>query len=210
MVETSIPPGVSPLAGIANVGQRLGRRDGAAGVTIAEVTGLAIASVSARSGQRAALLVKVETQLGLALPSQPKSVSAGTVNAVWSGPDQWLVVFGTGGRARVADLAGALTGLASVTDQSDSRAVLEISGPHTRDVLAKGVMLDLHPRAFVPGDTAVTLVAHIGAQVTMTDPAPVYQLIVPRSFCVSFWDWLVSSAEEYGIAVQAKVSTKTD
>lgn len=210
MVEISIPPGVSPLAGIANLGQRLGRKDGVAGVTLAEITGLAIASVTARSGQRQTLLAQVETILGLALPSQPKAVSSGAVSAVWSGPDQWLVMFSTGGRARVAELAGALSGLASVTDQSDSRAVIEVSGPQARDVLAKGVMLDLHPRAFVPGDTAVTLVAHIGVQVTMTDSAPAFQFMVPRSFCLSFWAWLISSAEEYGVAVQAKVGTRKD
>ena len=55
-------------------------------------------------------------------------------------------------------------GSASVTDQSDGRVVLEISGPRVRDVLAKGVMLDLHERDFRPGATAVTLMAHTGVQ----------------------------------------------
>jgi len=77
-------------------------------------------------------------------------------------------------------------------------------------LLAKGVMVDLHPKAFGPGDTAVTLVAHVGAQITCIDAAPVYQLMVPRSFCLSFWDWLISSGEEYGIALRAKAGTRKD
>jgi methylglutamate dehydrogenase subunit D len=31
--------------------------------------------------------------------------------------------------------------------------VLRITSPRVRDALAKGVAIDLHPRAFRPGDT---------------------------------------------------------
>ena len=41
------------------------------------------------------------------------------------------------------------------SDQSDSRLVLRLSGPRVRDVLAKGVPVDLHPKAFKPGDVAM-------------------------------------------------------
>ena len=37
-------------------------------------------------------------------------------------------------------------GVAAVSDQSDARLVLRVSGPRVRDVLAKGVPVDLHPR----------------------------------------------------------------
>ena len=40
-----------------------------------------------------------------------------------------------------------------------------------RDVLAKGVPLDLHPKAFKPGDVATTLVAYIGVQIDLLDDA---------------------------------------
>ena len=204
MVDVSIPPVVSALAAVATAGQRLGFRDGEAGVVIAEMTGIAIASIAARKGQAEELSAKVQSLLGLSLPSGPKRVASADVSIVWSAPGQWLVLFASGGRQRVSELAVALQGLASTTDQSDSRAMLEISGPRVRDVLAKGVMVDLHPKVFGPGDTAVTLVAHVGAQITCIDAAPVYQLMVPRSFCLSFWDWLIGSAEEYGIALRTK------
>lgn len=210
MVEVLIPPVVSALAGVAMAGQRLGFRDGEAGVVIAEVTGIAIASIAARQGQGEELSAKVQSLLGLSLPQEPKRVATADVSIVWSAPGQWLVLFASGGRQRVSDLAAGLQGLASTTDQSDSRAILEISGPRVRDALAKGVMLDLHPSVFAPGDTAVTLVAHVGAQITCLDAAPVYHLMVPRSFCLSFWDWLISSAEEYGIEVRSRASTKTN
>jgi hypothetical protein len=41
-----------------------------------------------------------------------------------------------------------------------------------RDVLAKGVPLDLHPRSFRTGDVASTLVAYIGVQIQQLDERP--------------------------------------
>lgn len=193
--------GLSPLAGVARGGQRIGRQGGAAGVTISEVTGVTIASLAARRGASAELAAKVQALLGIALPSEPKRAASGNVSVVWSGPDQWLVLFAGDARERVGELARALAGLGSVTDQSDSRAVINVSGPRARDALAKGVMVDLYPKVFATGDTAVTPVAHVGAQVTMLDDRPTYQLMVPRSFCLSFWDWLISSSSEYGVAL---------
>ena len=58
---------------------------------------------------------------------------------------------------------------AAVADQSDARLVLRLSGPRVRDVLAKGVPVDLHPQAFKPGDVANTLVGYIGVQIDMLD-----------------------------------------
>ena len=49
-----------------------------------------------------------------------------------------------------------------------------------RDVLAKGVPIDLHPKVFKPGDVAVTLIAYIGVQIDMLDDTT-YQLTAPRS-----------------------------
>lgn len=202
MVESVVTPTVSALAGVAAAGQRLGRRDGPAGVSLAEVTGLGIASVAVRQGQLAALGEVVQAHLGLDLPAQGKATRNDRYRAVWSGPGQWLLQFGEG-RPGVTTLAGALHGLAAVTDQSDSRAVLEIGGPHARDSLAKGLMLDLHPRAFAVGDTALSLADHIAVQVTMLDARPTYQLMVARSYSLSLWDWLVTASATFGIAVIA-------
>ena len=60
-------------------------------------------------------------------------------------------------------------------------ALVRMSGPRVRDVLAKGVPLDLHPKVFKLGDVANTLVAYVGVQIDMLDDAPIYQLTAPRS-----------------------------
>ncbi len=195
-----VTPSVSALAGVAAAGQRLGRRAGPAGVTVAEVTGLGIASLAVRSGQADALQERIRTALGLDLPGQGKSVASDGARALWTGPGQWLIQF-SGGRQRVAALARDLEGLAAVVDQSDSRAVLEVNGRHVREALAKGLMIDLHPRAFAVGDTAVTLAGHVGVQVTLLDDRPAFQLTVARSYSLSLWEWLITAAATFGIAV---------
>ena len=84
-------------------------------------------------------------------------------------------------------------------DQSDGRIILRVTGPRVRDALAKGVPIDLHPRAFRPGDAAITTVATIGVHLWQVDDAPTYELIVPRSFAVAFREWFDEAAAEFGI-----------
>ncbi len=91
--------------------------------------------------------------------------------------------------------------LASVCDQSDGRTVIRVGGERARDVLAKGVPIDLHPRAFRVGDAAVTSVAHISVQFWQVDETPTYEFIVSRSFAVGFWEWLTDSAAEFGYLI---------
>jgi heterotetrameric sarcosine oxidase gamma subunit len=95
--------------------------------------------------------------------------------------------------------------LASVSDQSDGRVVVRVSGPHARDMLAKGVMVDLHPRAFRPGDVAVTSVAYIGAHLWQLDDTQTYELAVYRSFGVSFWRWLLEAGAEFGVTATSEM-----
>ena len=66
-------------------------------------------------------------------------------------------------------------------------------------------MIDLHPRAFGPGDAAVTSVAHVGVHLWQIDAAPTYELAVPRSLAAAFWHWLVESAAEFGGTIEGAV-----
>ena len=124
---------------------------------------------------------------------------AGPIAFVWGGPGQWLAMAdGEDGAAFEQRLRATLGNLASVSDQSDGRTVFRVGGERARDVLAKGVPIDLHPRAFRPGDAAVTTVAYIGAQFWQVDDTPTYEFIISRSFAAGFWEWLIDAAAEFG------------
>jgi len=188
----------TPLAGVATPG-RFGRRDGEAGLVIEEVT-TAAATVIARRGRTEALATALAASYGLTLPAGPHRISAGGVTFAGIAPDRWLAT-ATGIENFVPQLRARLGPAAAVMDQSDARVVIRVSGPRVREVLAKGVPLDLHRATFRPGDVASTLVSYIGLQIDMLDDRPTYELAAPRSMAGSFWSWLTASAAEFGYDV---------
>ncbi len=173
-----------------------------AGVTVQARDDLALAIVMARRGKRAQLAETVRAVFGVALPTGPKRVVAGQTAFIGMGPGQFLAVGqGVDAMRFAADLAKTLADCASVSDQSDSRAILRLSGPRARDVLAKGLAVDLHPRVFGPDDAALSVIALIGAHLWRIDDAPTFEIAVFRSYAGSFAEFIAASAAEYGIAV---------
>ena len=200
MSDRSLRP-VSALAGVAAPG-RYGKNDGAPAVTIAERRGFGIATVAARKGQAAALKTAVTEAYGVALPDDSRVAQGQQVNFVGYGPGQWLAVSESlTGEALARDLAARLKGLASISDQHGGRTVLRLSGPRARDVLAKGLPIDLHPRGFAPGNAATSTISLMGVQLWQVDDAPTYDIALFRSVSESFWRWLTASAAEFGYEV---------
>lgn len=159
---------------------------------------LTMASFAAARGKEDALREAVRSAYGADLPKRGGRVEGKGIAFVWTGPDQWLAVAEREqGRDIEAELKTTLAGIASVVDQSDGRVVVRISGARARDVLAKGVPIDLHPRAFRPGDVAITHASHIGVILWQTDEAPTYEAALFRSYADSFAHWLFESAAEY-------------
>ena len=121
---------------------------GQAGVVISERPFLGHLNLRGDPSDRA-FMDGVERALGLALPVEPNTVSVGdALQALWLGPDEWLIVTPRDEQVAVADaLVEALVGVfASVTDITGGQTVVTLSGERSRDVLAKGCSLDLHPR----------------------------------------------------------------
>lgn len=190
----------SPLAGLLRRG-RHGARGDVSGVVLQERTGLQIVSLAARKGQDVPLMAAVRAAWGIDLPATPRREGDVRLAFLWSGPSQWLAVSAGWPGDLESALRAQIGGFGSLTDQSDGRVVLRISGPHARDALAKGMTIDLHPRAFKPGDTAATLAAHIGVQIWQLDEEPTYELSVFRSYAGSLCDWMMAASAEYGIEI---------
>ena len=71
-----------------------------------------------------------------------------------------------------AMLRSELSGLAAVANQADGRSVFQISGPNAHEALARNVPIDIDPRVFGPGDTALTLAGHINVHFWQLDRLP--------------------------------------
>lgn len=198
MADPALAPR-TPLAHVAGPG-RHGSLGMEPGVTLREEKDLSLTMLIASRNQVADMRRAAQT-LGIGLPTGPTFTTIGDGVVLWSGPEQWLVAAGPSASNQVDTLVRACTGLCMVVDQSDARAVLSISGPKGREVLAKGLGLDLHPRVFDTGSTAVSPMAGIMAQIWQTDHTPAFTFAVPRSFAESAWDWLTEASAEYGYAV---------
>lgn len=123
---------------------------------------------------------------GIALPATPNTTARldGAV-AFWLGPRSWLLVaesstprFGSFVEKRDAlnEAGGALF------DVSASRVGFRVAGANAAAVLAASCPLDLHPRAFVVGSCAQSVLGHVNALVYKHDAVPTFVVMVARSF----------------------------
>ena len=160
---------------------------------------LAIVQLTARKDQVEATAAALASVTGLDLPQPGHTSSARDLMAVWAQPNSWLLMQPLRpGPSLPRVLDAACGGVASIVDLTGGRAVLRLAGGRVRDVLAKGCRIDLHPRAFGPGRSAMTVIGHVETVVIQIDEAPTFDLIVPATYAASFLDWLERAAEEWG------------
>jgi sarcosine oxidase, subunit gamma len=134
---------------------------------------------------------------GLPLPLAANRVAvSGAARMLWLGPDEWLVVADGAAPELLPRLARAVVGRrAALQDLSSSRIVWRLAGGHARRLLEAGCGLDLHPRAFAAGHCAQTILARVPVILDQVSDAPVYRLLVRRSYAAWLADWLVDAAE---------------
>jgi sarcosine oxidase subunit gamma len=199
MLDDRLKP-VSALARIASVG-RHGLRHGAPGLLIQELDGLQIISLAARQGRGRSLSAAVHQRWHLELPRTPRVVEGEGVAFVWSGAHQWLAIANEDAGELAAELQAVAQSAASITAQGNGRVVLRLSGPAVGDVLSSVVPIDLHPRVFRPGDTALTLAGQIGVQIRQIDDTPSFEIIAFRSFAGSLLQTVLEVGLKFGVEI---------
>lgn len=195
VLQRQAEPGIRPTASTAPLpsGLLAGWREGLAVVNLRG------------NAEDAAFRDAVEGALGLPLPVEPGATSEhGAARIVWAGPDDWFVI-GPKGQAEALSerLRQALAGQHhAVTDVSGGYTVLHLSGTPARDVLAQGCPLDLHPRVFKRGACAGSHFFKASVWLWQTDDAPVYELLVRRSFVGYVWLMLERASAECGLVTR--------
>lgn len=139
--------------------------------------------------------------LGVELPTVASTYAkSGDTTVIWQGPDEWLV---TGSASAGSELEAQLrevvaTHGGAAVDVSGQRTTLRLGGSRSRDVLAKGCALDLHPRFFGEGSAAQTMLGQAGVVLLAVDASGAdYRILVRSSFARYLADWLLDAAEEY-------------
>lgn len=187
---------IPPLAGVLVPG-RHGGGDGDGGVDIREVR-RPLYSIVPRRGRQDA----VGEALGVGLPATGRFVEHDGGLVAWSGHGQWLLAgpHDAPGPDPGA-LRASLDGIAALADLGDGRAMLRVAGPDSRRTLARLCAVDLHPRAFQPGCSAATRMAHVGALLLALDRSPAFEIHVFRSFAASLCHQLTTAAADFGYRV---------
>jgi sarcosine oxidase subunit gamma len=192
-VTAETPARVSPLAAWHD---RLARLP--TGIRARELPFLTQLTLRLRPGTPAAKAV--EAVLGGTLPGPVSADLSGDVEALWMGPDEWLLVAPEDRRhGLLARLRSAIGDeFATVTDVSAQRTTLELSGHLVRTVLAQGCAIDLDPRVTPVGSCLNTLLAQ--APVTLVvrgEGASDVRLLVRSSFASYLATWLVDACTEH-------------
>lgn len=195
----------SPLHDIALVG-RHGAATQEPGITLSEVRDFDLVLIFARRGKWAATAKAVKAHFGIAAPTTPKAVAGKDTTIIWSGPDQVMALSPRQGATLPMDrLHDTFKDIASLSDQSDGRALIQITGPDARKMLAKVSSLDFDDGVFPVGAAASTSVDHttvnLWRSADAADGSPVFNLLVFSSFAGSLWHTILDSSVEYGVEV---------
>src|SRR5262245_56599684 len=181
----------SALAHLSLVARAASSRKDGAGIVMSEVPHRTIVNIRGAASDPA-FAAAVQTTTGLALPAAANTVSNGSMwQILWLGPNEWWI---TGPDGEADSLVDALRANfagqhASACDVSESRAIIALKGPKAREVLMRGVTLDLHPRAFHVGECAQTGLSRANALLHLIDDAPTFEVYVLKRFSDYLWRW---------------------
>jgi len=171
------------------------------GVTLSEVRGRAIVQAAGWPDTFEAVSKRLAAAAGGTPPETFGIASvADTVTVLWAGAERlWFT-------ADDYDLMSRFDGCVSdeeamLLELTDSRTILRIKGNMARQVLAKGVAVDLHTSVFPVQAIAHTMVEHAGVLVHRAGPET-FELYVPRSYAANLWHWLTVSSAEFGYKVE--------
>lgn len=177
------------------------------GVSLREVTGRDLVQVGVWRETLGAVAAKLERELGTAMPSNTRQASGSEqISAFMVAPDKFWI---TGPLALgLHDKLGAVIPAAEgvVTELGHSRTVLRVSGPRSRDLIARHVAVDLHPGVFPPGSFASSGIHGVGVMLHYARDfagGAVFDIYMPRTFALSLFEGIAETAEPFGYTLEA-------
>lgn len=147
-----------------------------------------------------AFLAAAKKTLGVDLPTAPMtSANKGTIRVFWIAFDEWLIWTAKDSEtALIAKLRAALTDIprTAVTDLSDYYSIIRVTGALSRDLLAKGCPLDLHPDVFPEGQATGCGFHQATLFVTRVE-ADTFDVMIRWSFADYLWEYFIDGAREW-------------
>lgn len=193
------------LAHLGLVGRAAAAGKASAGVVMSEVAHRTIVNIRGNASDPA-FVSAVKSATSVDLPTKANTVATnGARQILWLGPNEWWVTAQDGEAAALIEaLRNAFTGQHAIAcDVSESRAIITLKGPKAREVLARGVSLDLHPKVFGPGQCAQTGLSRCNVLLHLADDSPRFEIYVLKSFSDYLWRWLEQIGADFDLGIEA-------
>lgn len=167
-------------------------RDIIGAVTIVENDELALASLAARRGHEAAVTAALAAKIGAA-PGPGHAHLSDPVSAIWTGPDQWLLMAPLASHENLAQqMQVLLQDTVSVTDQTGAWVCFDVSGAGTADLFER--LCPVPIRQMTLGDARRTTLHQLGCFVLFVE-AQTVRVLGPRASAHSLHHALISVAK---------------
>lgn len=151
-----------------------------------------VIEIAARPG-RIRELEAIAAARGLTLPGFGRVVATGRWLTMSVRPDRWLVLqASTPSGARAAQWHTACAGVATAVDLSSALALVHLSGPRARELLARSCRVDLHESSLPTGRAVATIMAQ--AAVIIAAVPTGLLVLTPLTTARHFREWLLASA----------------
>ena len=164
-----------------------------------QITEIGPRGMIALRGDLVALAGTLRAVAGLDMPCQRQVTAAGGNACAWMSPDEVLLMLPRPEvEGALAQLAAALQNLHHLAaDVSDARALLRITGPLAREVLAKLTPADVSPAGLPVGELRRTRLAQVPAALRVISEGEV-EVICFRSVAQYVFDLLSMAARPGG------------
>ena len=176
---------------------------GVAGCRLGEVRGWSLLQVAGFRGSIGQVERAVADAFGVGVPASVGiAAHADDATLLRTGPEQIWIIGPGESLAQEAKLRSTLTSDVGVlTSLSHSRTWMFLEGVSARDVLAKGIAIDLSADVFAVNQFALTGLDHTPILLHRTGPDR-YEIFAMRTFALAVWDWLTDAALEFGYDVE--------
>ena len=201
------PAGLHPLVKIwpllARQHGKQGFGDAGPGVTLAVSRPKAIVQLVAHPKAIESLARRAGKGGSPTLPDAGRWTGDAALTLIWAGQASWLAVSERHDAAEIGVLlAPVVDDLASMSDQTDGRVMLTLSGRKAAPALGKLTGIDLHDQAFPAGASAATGMFHLPVVLQrLGDSAegPAYRIVFYSSYAQSMAEAVTEAAGEYGL-----------
>ncbi len=181
---------MADFAPVHPLGDKTGREN--AGISLKIMPVFMMAQLFSMKNKADSLAKKLKIGMDLGVAAHAKDFTALPL-----APGQWMIVSHETSAPTLADLEKRIGKLGYVSQQSDARICIRVSGPKARELMSRGCRLDLHQSVAGKGFCAQTPMAQIGVLLHQVDDAPTYDLYVYSGFARSFWHWLETTAAQF-------------